>query len=103
MTEGIQLVTLHNQTPPSHEKQHGLRSDLGEITEVWLGSDFLKEMNVLVLLQCLGRNSIYPSEFSLRRCFLHIFGPNELVSEYSLNHIRIRICILECLHGILHR
>ena len=58
MTEGIQLVTLHNQTPPSHGRQRALPSDLEEITAVWLGSHFLKEMNVLVLLQCPSRNSI---------------------------------------------
>ena len=50
MTEGIQLVTLYNQTPPSHGRQRGLPSDLEEITAVWLGSHVLKEMNVLVLL-----------------------------------------------------
>lgn len=87
--------------PPSHGKQHGLYSDLEEITIVWLGSDFLKEMHVLVLLQCPGKNSIYASEFNLRRGFLHTFGRNELVSNYSLNQIRLGICILECLHEVL--
>lgn len=40
-------------------------------------------MSILVLLQCPGKNSIYVSEVSLCRGYLHIFGHNELVSEYS--------------------
>lgn len=34
MTEGIQLVTLHNQPPPSHREQHGLPSDLEDLIAV---------------------------------------------------------------------
>lgn len=61
--KGIQLVTLYNQTPSSHEKQHNLHSDLEEIRAVLLGSQLLRKMNVLMyfLSYYPDRNSIYPS------------------------------------------
>lgn len=50
--KGVQLVTtnLHNKSPLAIEKQHCLHSNPDEISAVLLGSQFLKEMNVLIYI-----------------------------------------------------